>query len=133
MFDHRNQGGGRGEAIASENIAAIRKALAALGLVVAEVDRDLRYVWIDNPHPDFEPAAVIGKRDDELIASTDAAEIMALKRSVLESGSATSRRISFQRSDGTWEYNISAVPVREPNGAVVGVVTAAVITSGRPR
>lgn len=51
------------EAIAKENVAAVRKALQALGLVVAEVDRNLRDVWIDNPHPDFDPRTVIGKRE----------------------------------------------------------------------
>lgn len=61
------------------NVAGVRRALATLGAVVAEVDRELRYLWIDNPHPDFDSGALIGKRDDELIAALDAADIMSLK------------------------------------------------------
>jgi hypothetical protein len=55
------------------NVAGVRASLSKLGAVVAEVDRELRYVWIDNPHPDFDPSRAAGKRDDELIASAEAA------------------------------------------------------------
>ncbi len=114
------------EAIAKENVAAVRKALQALGLVVAEVDRNLRYVWIDNPHPDFDPRTVVGKRDDELISAEEAAGIMSLKRDVIASGVPQTRMLAFHRSDGPRYYNIAAFPVEDSVGRVAGVVTAAV-------
>lgn len=113
-------------AIAKENVSAVRAALRALGLVVAEVDLQLRYVWIDNPHPDFDPHTVVGKRDDELISADDAAEIMMLKRQVIASGMPTTRVLDFRRSDGLRRYNISAVPLIDASGKVQGVITAAV-------
>jgi hypothetical protein len=120
------------DAIAKENITAVRKALRALGLVVAEVDRDLRYVWIDNPHPDFDPGSVIGKRDDQLIPAQEAAGIMALKKEVIASGVPATRVLEFHRSEGPRRYNISAVPVKDSSGAVTGLVTAAVdVSAGR--
>jgi hypothetical protein len=41
-----------------------------MNIVPSQFDIDLRYCWIYNPHPDFEPGSVIGKRDDELDNST---------------------------------------------------------------
>ena len=71
--------------IQRENVAALRTSLSRLGLVVAEIDRELRYVWVDNPHADFRPGQVLGKRDDELIPIEDAARIMELKQAALSS------------------------------------------------
>ncbi len=113
-------------AIAKENVDAVRAALRALGLIVAQVDRDLRYVWIDNAHPDFDARLVVGKRDDALIPVEEAAGLMGLKREVMASGLATTRALDFHRSDGRRRYNVSAVPLIDESGAVIGVVTAAV-------
>lgn len=118
------------DAIAKENVGAVRQALRALGLVVAEVDRNRRYVWIDNPHPDFDARQVIGKRDDELIPAEEAAGITSLKGEVLSSGLAITRLLDFRRSDGLRRYSISAVPVKDAAGRVTGVVTAAVDVTG---
>jgi hypothetical protein len=67
--------------------------------IVAEVDRLLRHLWIDYPHPDFRADAVIGKRDDELISGEDAHEILAVKRKAFEleraSPPARGRPLSF--------------------------------------
>lgn len=118
--------------IARENVASVRKALQALGLVVAEVDHELRYVWIDNPHPDFEANAVVGKRDDELMPEEEAAGLMALKRDVIRTGVVTTRVLDFNRSDGPRRYTVSAVPIVDASGRITGAITAAVpITKAR--
>jgi hypothetical protein len=105
------------------DVQSVRRTMRKLGVVVAEVDSDLRYVWIDNPHPDFDAKAVIGKRDDELIDRGDAEELIDLKRHVLKSEQATSRLLTFKRSDGSRRYNVSAYPVRNARGKVDGVLT----------
>jgi hypothetical protein len=115
-----------GEAIWSENVAKIREALRLLGLTIAQVDRELRYVWIDNPHPDFDPRTVLGKCDDELIPREEAAPLMALKREVMASGVPRTRLLAFERSDGRHYYNVSAVPIRDAAGNVTAALTAAV-------
>jgi hypothetical protein len=109
--------------IERSNVAGIRKALGALGAVVAEVDRQLRYVWIDNPHPDFRPEAVVGKRDDELIPRLDAEEIMALKRDAFAREEPISRMLAFQRTDGTCHYSLFAYPIRDSGGNVDAILT----------
>lgn len=105
------------------NVQGVRKSLKVLGAVVAEVDRELRYVWIDNPHPDFDAKAVVGKRDDELIPAAEAAQIMSLKKEVLDNESPISRTLSFGRSDGLRYYGFFAYPIRAANGKLDGVLT----------
>jgi hypothetical protein len=105
------------------SVAGVRKALSTLGAVVAEVDRQLRYVWLDNPHPDFDPQAAAGKRDDELISGVDADEIMALKRDTFGAQAPVCRTLSFKRSDGLRRYSLFAYPIREPSGRVDAILT----------
>jgi hypothetical protein len=105
------------------SVAGVRKALGTLGAVVAEVDRQLRYVWIDNPHPDFDPEAAVGKRDDELIAGADAEEIMALKQDTFTGQVPIARTLSFKRTDGLRCYSMFAYPIREPSGRVDAILT----------
>ena len=105
------------------NIEGGRSSLSMLGAVVAEVDRELRYRWIDNPHPDFEPSAVVGKRDDELISSEEAKEIMSLKSTALDSGEPVSRVLVFNRTDGWRYYSLFAYPIREFSGEINSILT----------
>ena len=105
------------------NVPGIRKALGTLGAVVAEVDRKLRYVWIDNPHPDFHPEAVVGKRDDELISREDAEQIMALKRDTFTRQEPISRILAFQRTDGPRHYSLFAYPIHDSSGKVDAILT----------
>jgi hypothetical protein len=105
------------------NVPGIRKALSALGAVVAEVDPQLRYVWIDNPHPDFDPEAAVGKRDDELIPKADAEEIVALKRDTFTRQAPMSRILSFKRTDGLRCYSLFAYPIRDSSGKVDAILT----------
>ena len=96
-----------------------------LGAVVAEVDAQLRYVWIDNPHPDFDAKLVVGKRDDELISEAEAEEIMTLKREAFVLQSPLSRVLSFNRSDGARCYSLFAYPIAEASGKVEAILTVA--------
>jgi hypothetical protein len=73
-------------ALTRREIPALRRTMKALGVVTAETDTELRYVWIENPHPDFDPESVVGKRDAELIPEGEAAGIVALKQLILAPG-----------------------------------------------
>ena len=109
--------------IVRRNIDSLRETMRQLGIVVAEVDKDLRYVWIDNPHPDFTPEMAIGKRDDELIPKGEAAELIALKQEILDTGQSAKRVLKFDRSDGTHIYLVDGHPIVDARGRTEGVVT----------
>jgi hypothetical protein len=105
------------------NIAGVRNSLSKLGTLVAEIDRQLRYVWIDNPPPDFDADGIVGKRDDELIPKADAEQIMSLKREVFDHEISISRILSFNQSDGCRYYSLFAYPIRNSKGKVDGILT----------
>lgn len=113
------------QGISRSHVPAIRKTLALLGAVVAEADKQLRYVWVENPHPDFNVNSAVGKRDDQLICKEEAEEIMALKREAFDRAKATSRVLSFERSGGTFHYSVLAYPILEDSGMVEGIITVA--------
>lgn len=102
-----------------------RIALAHSKFVPAQFDRDLRYRWIYNPHPDFDPAVVMGKRDDELDGSRSAKRLRALKQQVIETGKRLREEIAFDRKDGTHWYDVIIEPLRDSGGEITGGTSAA--------
>jgi hypothetical protein len=115
--------------IRKEDINGIRKTFKKLGVIAAEVDAKLRYVWIENPHPDFNKAEVVGKRDDELIPESEAKDIIAFKKSVFAKNKALTKTIRFNRSNGICDYNMAGYPVRNSDGQVESIITIGFYTN----
>lgn len=101
-----------------------RVVMKASPIVMAITDRDLRYVWIENPHRDFDAESVIGKRDDELADNEATRRFMDVKRRVLEEEKGIRTEITFPLSEGTVTYDVTAEPLHDPEGNVIGVTTA---------
>ncbi|MFN2132107.1 MAG: PAS domain S-box protein, partial [Anaerolineae bacterium] len=123
----------RAERALAESEARFRAAVANSSLVLSQTDRQLRYRWVANPHPDFDPAAVVGKRDDELEDSAGTRRLVALKQQVLDSGTGIREEVRFDRSDGIHVYDMTIEPLRDPAGQIVGVTTASVDITQRVR
>lgn len=123
----------RAEQAVREAEERFRVAVKNAAFVPAQTDRELRYRWIYNPHPDFDPSLVIGKRDDELEDSEGSRRLVQLKRRVLESGEGAREEIAFTRSDGIRYYDFTIEPARDVSGAVVGVTSAAFDVTERKR
>lgn len=110
-----------------------RTALRNSPVVFAWVDPDLRYEWIFNPHTDFDPQAVVGKRDDQLDVGPGVDALMALKRRVFARGEQEREEVVFARSDGERTYDITATPVKDEDGQVIRVITASLDITERAR
>jgi hypothetical protein len=110
-----------------------RVVMKSSSIVAAITDRDLRYVWIQNPHRDFDPEGVIGKRDDELADNEGARQLMRLKRKVLAREKGVRTEITFPLGDDSVTYDITAEPMRDAAGEVIGVTTAALDITARKR
>jgi hypothetical protein len=108
-----------------ESESRFRLAVLHSGIIFAQTDRDLRYTWIYNPHPDFAPQFAIGKRDDELADNEGTRQLMRMKQKVLDTGQKLRQDITFPLSDGTRTYDTMAEPMRDDAGDVIGVATCA--------
>lgn len=103
-----------------------RFALQNIPMVLAHCNTNLQYIWIYNPHLDFQNQEIIGKRDDELDQNEGIEELMRLKQEVLDSHRSIRRKITFPLSTGLTHYWFYAEPLRDHNQQVIGVVTAAI-------
>lgn len=110
-----------------------RIALKNSPITLAHVDTELRYTWIANPHPDFDPATVVGKRDDELDSGPGIEALVKLKQRALERGEQERQEITFIRSDGEHTYDITITPVRDGQGNIQKLITAAVEITPRKK
>ncbi len=116
-----------------ESERRFRLALRAGDVVVALCDRDLRYVWIHDPHPDFDAAAVVGKRDSELADNDGARRLEVLKQRVIETGASARSEIAFPLTTGTRVFDIQAEPLLDESGSVTAITTVAVDTTESQR
>ena len=110
-----------------------RQALRNSPIVFARVDTALRYEWIFNPHPDFDPSAIIGKRDDELDSGPGIDAMVALKRRALVQGVQLRQEITFERSDGAHTYDVTATPLQDAAGQFTHLITASIDITDRVR
>ncbi len=117
----------------AESEERFRAALSNENIIVTHVDKELRYTWVHNSHPDFPPDKLIGKRDDEALGEKEAAEIMELKRRALETQRNVRGELLFQLSDSEKWYDFTAAPRMNAEGEPAGLTTAAIDITDRKR
>jgi len=113
--------------------ARFRVALQNTPITVATLDHDLRYTWVYNTRHGFRPEQVLGKRPDELIAPAEAAELLALLNQALISGTTIRREVSGHTHGERWVYDMTAEPVRDTAGQVIGLTIANIDITERKR
>ncbi len=92
-------------------------------MVIAYCNLNLEYVWIFNPHEDFESMNILGKRDDEIANNKGTKELMAFKQEIIDTGMKMRKKIHFPLSGGENTYDVYGEPIRDKNGEVIGVIT----------
>lgn len=111
----------------------LRVALMNAPIIVAYVDRDLRYAWIHSADPQFDPAAILGKRDEQLLPPNEANAWASLKREVMETKSGIRREMTATMRGGTRTFDVTVEPMHDAGGAVIGVTMAAMDVTERKR
>jgi PAS domain S-box-containing protein len=110
--------------LTNERFAA---ALDASPVVVFNQDQNLRYTWIHNPALGYRADQLVGMSDEEMFERADDAQrVIAIKRSVLESGAPQRQVVPvFDRGVDRW-YDLHVQPQRDAAGAIVGILCTAV-------
>jgi len=75
-------------------------AIESAGMIVATLDRDLRYTWSCDPHHLLIPAGAKGSRADEITQASLPENLMEMSRSVLETGHGLQKELEIKLSDG---------------------------------
>jgi PAS domain S-box-containing protein len=109
-------------AVAHERLTATLKASP---IVAFEQDRDLRYVWIENPARGYGAEDRVGKTDYDLFERPEDAEALtAIKRRVLETGAPARKEVQVFR-DGVLRWYDLIVEPRRTGNKIVGVLCTA--------
>jgi two-component sensor histidine kinase len=97
--------------------------LRGSAITVFQQDADLRYLWIFNPPQEYPVSRFIGRDDHQVLPEVTAAQVVPVKRRVLETGVGETAVAPFPMSDGTHWFEVRIEPVfDEPDGRQIASV-----------
>lgn len=108
-----------------------RFAVQSSPITLYHCDRDLRYTWIANPHPKWPVDRILNRRDDEVLPPHQAAELIAFKQRVLDSGVGAREEVSISAGSTFQTWDITAEPLLDDTGRVTGLTVAAMDVTDR--
>ena len=106
--------------------ARFEKALSGANIHAFAQDRELRYTWLAGPRDGNDVAGMLGRTDDELWSSPEQQAVVALKRRVLETGTAEDCEVSYIMPDRRALFALHVDPLVAADGSVDGVMCTAV-------
>jgi PAS domain S-box-containing protein len=112
------------EAALHANEQRLRVVLRGLNMAVFHQDLALRYTWMFHPQLGYAVKDVVGHTDAELLPPEAARRVTEIKRQVLETGERAHEEVSVTVEGATFVYDLSAEPLRDAGGAVIGLTGA---------
>jgi PAS domain S-box-containing protein len=109
-----------------ESDERFRLALEHAPILVFTQDRDLRYTWIHKVVDGLAPSEVLGRADHDLVPEQYAEPVEAIKRQVIASGEPMRSIVAFPISSGEGHFDLSVEPLRDDQGAIIGVICVAI-------
>ena len=94
-------------------------------------NRDLRYTWIANPNPSWPSERILNRRDDEILPPHQAADLIAFKQRVLETGVGEREEISLNIGSMFQTWDVTAEPLLDDSGKINGLSVAALDVTAR--
>jgi PAS domain S-box-containing protein len=110
----------------------VRIALMSIPITVFQMDTALRYTWVYHPQA-LADRPLLGRTDAELFPPAAAAQLTALKQSVLATGQGRRAEVCVEQPDGERHYDLYLEPLRAADGQIVGLTGAAVDITARKR
>jgi two-component system, chemotaxis family, CheB/CheR fusion protein len=113
------------------NAERLRIALSAASISLSNQDLDLHYTWIHPAMPGFAADSVIGKTDADFLPQEEAAKLTTIKQQVLASGQGVRKSFLATLAGKPAVYDLTIEPMRDNDGAVVGITCAALDVTGQ--
>lgn len=115
----------------SEN--RFRVALHRSPVTVFQQDLDLRYTWVYNPAPEYEPSEFIGKHDRDLYSPDEAAQLTQLKETVLAQKCPQQAEITLNIKGILRCFELFLEPLYNAQGEMIGLSGAGTDISDRKK
>lgn len=104
-----------------ESEGRFRMVLQDAPVTVFNHDRDLRYTWVYNRHPDISDDTILGQMDADLFAPAEAAWLTEIKRQVLQTGRGIREGLGITINGKPYFYDFTMEPLLDDNDAIVGL------------
>lgn len=106
-----------------------RVALKDAPVVVFTQDLQLRYTWINSPVLAWARQDYIGHTDAEIVGGEEGSRLTAIKHDVLQIGVGSRREVAVTFEGGRHYFDLVMEPLRDPSGAVMGLICSATDTT----
>jgi PAS domain S-box-containing protein len=106
--------------------ARLETAMRGAKFYVFSQDRDLRYTWAFTPHGAEGGQELLGRTDEEVLPAAERDSVIALKRSVLQTGKAADCEISYLLPEGWTLMALHIDPTYGADGSIDGLMCAAI-------
>lgn len=94
-------------------------------------DKNLHFNWVQNAPAGMSPEQLLGKTDAEILPQDAAETVMAAKRKVMQTGETEELETSFELFGRKRSFYLLIEPLRDDQGAVLGITSVAVDISER--
>jgi two-component sensor histidine kinase len=101
-------------------------ALRGADIYAFTQDTELRYTWVFSPRSEEGASKMLGRTDDDILASAEHDTSVAVKRRVLKSGTPEECEISYTMPEGRAVYAIRIFPTYSADRNINGIMCAAI-------
>ena len=101
-------------------------ALRGADIYVFSQDLELRYTWVFSPRGEEGATKMVGRKDDEILASPEHDTSVAAKRRVLKSGAPEDCEVTYTLPEGRAVYMIRIFPTYASDHNINGIMCAAI-------
>ncbi|HXF86721.1 MAG TPA: HWE histidine kinase domain-containing protein [Xanthobacteraceae bacterium] len=101
-------------------------ALRGADIYVFSQDAELRYTWVFSPRSTESATKMLGKTDDDILASPEHDTTVAAKRRVLKTGIPEECEVTYTMPEGRAVYMIRIFPTYGADRTISGIMCAAI-------
>lgn len=105
---------------------SFESALRGADIYVFSQDSELRYTWLFSPRSEESSNQMIGRTDDDVLASPEHDTSVAAKRRVLKTGTPEECEVTYTMPEGRAVYLMRIFPILAPDRSITGIMCAAI-------